>query len=45
MKEALIAVVLTDFEELTAPEDRALRQRDVYERVQYLLRELGFTED
>lgn len=36
---------VADFEELADPEDRALRQRDAYERVGYLLRQLELTQD
>jgi hypothetical protein len=32
---------VADFEELTDPEERSIIQRDVYERVQDLLRRLG----
>ena len=32
--------LVADFEELTDPEARAMKQRDAYERVAYLLRRL-----
>jgi hypothetical protein len=35
---------VADFEEIDDHEDRALRQRDAYERIHYVLKELGFAE-
>lgn len=32
---------VADFEEVTDPEDRALQQRDAYERINYILEKLG----
>lgn len=32
---------VADFDEITHPEDRAIVQRDAYERVNYLLQKLG----
>ncbi len=34
-------VFVADFEELVDPEDRALHQRDAFERVNFLLQQLG----
>ncbi len=32
---------VADFEELTDPEEREIRERDAYEKVKYLLQKLG----
>lgn len=32
---------VADFEEITDPEEREFRQRDVYEKFRYILHELG----
>ncbi len=35
---------VADFEEMTDPEDRALRQRDAYEKLHYVLNKLGLAK-
>ena len=35
---------VADFEEIDDPDDRALRQRDAYERIHYVLKKLDFAE-
>lgn len=32
---------VADFEEITDPEEREIRERDAYEKVKYLLQKLG----
>jgi hypothetical protein len=32
---------VADFEEITDPEERVLRERDAYEKVAYILQKLG----
>ena len=35
---------VADFEELTDPDERAIRERDAYEQVNYLLEKLGICD-